>query len=107
MMIVACDCVVFGEHNFYDNSSHQFDADGLDNDTMYENGTAFDEITTERLVYKRSTSAIKLEIDTEFTYLNIGVLMASHLGEYWLTVCLSVECDKSGLQKSTENKWNQ
>lgn len=73
---------VFGENNFYDNLSHQFDLDALDNDTMYENVSTFDEITTERQMYKRSTSTIKLEMDTEFTYLNIGVLMASHLGEY-------------------------
>lgn len=106
MMIVACDCVVFGEHNFYDNSSHQFDADGLDNDTMYENGTAFDEITTERLVYKRSTSAIKLEIDTEFTYLNIGVLMASHLGEYWLTICLTWVSNATSLDSRNQQKNN-
>lgn len=71
-----------GEKSFYDSSSHQFDSDELDNYTMYENVTAFDEITTERLVYKRSTSTLKLEIDTELTYLNIGILMASHLGEY-------------------------
>lgn len=72
---------VFGENNFYDNFSHQFDPDTLDNETIYENVSSFDEITTERLMYKRSTSSIKLEMDTEFTYLNIGVLMASHLGK--------------------------
>lgn len=80
-MIVACEWV-FGENYLYDNSSHQFEPDAFDNDTMYENMSAFDEMTTERLATKRSTSTIKLESDTEFTYLNIGVLMASHLGEY-------------------------
>lgn len=50
---------------------------------MDEIVSTFDEITTtERFIYKRSTSSIKFELDTvEFTYLNIGVLMASHLGK--------------------------
>lgn len=82
-MIIACQWVFGENNNFYDNFSHQFDPDALDNDTMYENVSTFDEITTDRLAFKRSTSTMKLEIDTEFTYLNIGVLMASHLGEYW------------------------
>lgn len=80
-MLASCQWIVC-ENSFYKSSSHQFDSDALDNDTMYENVTAFDEVTTERLVYKRSTSTLKLDIDTEITYLNIGVLMASHLGEY-------------------------
>lgn len=80
-MLVVCQST-FGENSFYDGSSHLFDSDALDNDTLYENVTAFDETTTERQIYKRSTSTLKLDLDTEFTYLNIGVLMASHLGEF-------------------------
>lgn len=80
-MLVVCQSTL-GENSIYDGSSHLFDSDALDNDTLYENVTASDETTTERQIYKRSTSTLKLDLDTEFTYLNIGVLMASHLGEF-------------------------
>lgn len=63
----------------YDNSVQQFDVNSFENDTEL-NGTIELE-NSERFHEKRSTSVIKLDSDNGYTYLNIGVLMASHLGE--------------------------
>lgn len=63
------------------------------NDAIGNNETtiAFDNNNTEKYIDKRSTVATaavaaatptKLDTDNGYTYLNIGVLMASHLGKY-------------------------
>lgn len=103
LLVASCQRVFAANNNVYDMPSHQYGSDAtlLDStitattttnpnnnnnnsiDAMDEIVSTFDEITTtERFIYKRSTSSIKFELDTvEFTYLNIGVLMASHLGK--------------------------
>lgn len=69
----------------------------LDNDTILEatleTVASYVDNGTEKFISKRSTDAIEaaafttsnqIDDSNQYTYLNIGVLMASHLGKYFI-----------------------
>lgn len=66
--------------DFNENVTQPFDVDSFENFTML-NASSITLDSLEKLFDKRSTTAFKLDGDNGFTYLNIGILMASHLGE--------------------------
>lgn len=85
--------VVKWSNGFFYNRTTSLSA--LDNDTMFdatnEAVASSNDNATEKFIGKRSTDALEasgfttsnqIDDSNQYTYLNIGVLMASHLGKY-------------------------
>lgn len=85
--------VVKWSNGFFYNRTTSLSA--LDTDATHDIVASYIENTTEKIIGKRSTDAIEatafttsnqIDDSNQYTYLNIGVLMASHLGKYYIAL---------------------